>query len=143
MGSGIGSLDDVYDTTVAFEKGVSSISDCSERHRFLTNARAIVKCRLFLYLDCSSTLLLATSRCGMASRCALLPMQVYMLINIGAKSCCNNSLHDRRSQHRRCSTTYTVWRCRRDGRWRCRVLHPPSRHFRLCTSKESSCRLER
>jgi 3-oxoacyl-[acyl-carrier-protein] synthase II len=26
MGSGIGSLDDVYDTTVAFEKGVSDLS---------------------------------------------------------------------------------------------------------------------
>jgi len=28
MGSGIGSLDDVYETTVAFEKGVCSISPC-------------------------------------------------------------------------------------------------------------------
>jgi hypothetical protein len=27
MGSGIGSLDDVYDTTVAFEKGVSGSSN--------------------------------------------------------------------------------------------------------------------
>ena len=33
MGSGIGSLDDVYDTTVAYEKGVSD-STCIRRCRF-------------------------------------------------------------------------------------------------------------
>jgi 3-oxoacyl-[acyl-carrier-protein] synthase II len=40
MGSGIGSLDDVYDTTVAYEKGVSQVdhltppsTDCSQGYR--------------------------------------------------------------------------------------------------------------
>jgi hypothetical protein len=31
MGSGIGSLDDVYDTTVAFEKGASTKHELSQR----------------------------------------------------------------------------------------------------------------
>jgi hypothetical protein len=49
MGSGIGSLDDVYDTTVAYAKGVSYI--VREETMELTLARAIRRCPLSSFLD--------------------------------------------------------------------------------------------
>jgi hypothetical protein len=50
LGSGIGSLDDVYDTTVAFEKGVSYANGFT-RYR-LTLCRATAKYLRYSYLGC-------------------------------------------------------------------------------------------
>jgi hypothetical protein len=48
MGSGIGSLDDVYETTVAFEKGVRL--PWVQKAMLLTNSRATERCPLSLSL---------------------------------------------------------------------------------------------
>jgi hypothetical protein len=51
MGSGIGSLDDVYETTIAYEKGVSC--DLIDKRASLTDkSRDTEKSRLYLYLAC-------------------------------------------------------------------------------------------
>jgi hypothetical protein len=51
IGSGIGSLDDVYETTIAYEKGVSC--DLNQSGASMSdNSRAIEKSRLFSYLAC-------------------------------------------------------------------------------------------
>jgi len=50
MGSGIGSLDDVYDTTVAYEKGVRVIS-CTPFPRLII-CRATGRFRLSSFHDC-------------------------------------------------------------------------------------------
>lgn len=52
IGSGIGSLDDVYDTTVAYEKGVSLVAHSYGNSRRLTLPRVTEKCHPCLFLDC-------------------------------------------------------------------------------------------
>lgn len=50
MGSGIGSLDDVYDTTVAYEKGVSGYVYLSDQDDLLNTYRDIGKSHPSSYL---------------------------------------------------------------------------------------------
>lgn len=67
MGSGIGSLDDVYETTVAYEKGVRTFIPSKARIG-LTWKRAIEKYRHSSFRVSSSTSLQAMCRCDMGSR---------------------------------------------------------------------------
>lgn len=118
LGSGIGNLDEIYSTALAYEKGVG-FQDAS--------GFPSIYCR-------KDTLLIRFCSTGLQESFAhICPQDSHQYGSrphsdevwlSGAKPYRNNGLHDRRPLYRRCIALHCLWRRRRHGcRWR-RSMHP-------------------
>lgn len=98
IGSGIGSLDDAYDTAVAFDKGVSRV--LKKDGRSLIICRVTKKYLRSLFHVSSSIWPQATYQCTMVSRYASSRRyHLHRLIAVGSEPRSYNSVHNGRTQY--------------------------------------------
>lgn len=128
IGSGIGSFDEVFETSIAYEKGgYRKVSPLFVPRLLINLAAGHISMRFGLKV------------CRRPIRRHGCPLTFYFP---GTKSCGHDCLHDWCSRNRRRCSFHRLRRCRRNDRWRRRILHPSFGYCRIRPCQKSSHGLE-
>ena len=136
LGSGIGSLEEQYDTSIALEKGVCLPSPPSSltltNHQGRKKVSPLFVPKLLINLAAGHI----SMKYGFKVLIPKLPtpfptISLTILAQIGSQPRRNNSLHNRRPRHRRRLSLHLLRRRLCNASRRLRILHPSPRLHRL------------
>ena len=138
LGSGIGNLEDLYDTSFGlWERGEPTIIHCESdgllfQQKNYRKIHPLFVPRLLINLGAAHISL----RYGLKVRFSTTHFATPLTWS-GSKPCSHDGLHHRSPFHRRRSSLHHSWRCRHDDCWRSRILHPSSGFRRICQITKS------